>query len=90
MRTSMMLLLLLPILVSGCGGTDDGEAAAPEKAVQAAAIADEIAADPDSFDQVLTKHGMTAEQFQDLMFEIAEDDVLSAAYEAARKVPDPQ
>jgi len=92
MRTALVSLLLLSLLLAACGdaGNGDGDAAAPEKAVKAAAIADEIAAAPDQMESILEKHGMTADEFVALQFEISEDDVLSAAYEAARKVPTPR
>ena len=89
MRIALTSLLLLALLLGACGEQGGGGDAAPEKAVKAAAIADEIAAAPGQADDILKKHGMTMEQFKDLMLEITEDPVLSDAYEAARKVPTP-
>jgi len=50
----------------------------------AAQIAGEIEADPDHATAILESHGMTSEQFQALMVEIAQDPAKSEAYAAAR------
>jgi len=62
-------------------GTD--AAAVPEvpaRVKQAADIARAIQADPESMDRILDGEGMTREQFEDLLYEIAADPVLSEAY----------
>jgi len=88
MRT--LATLCLAVLLAACGGdrtdSNDGgaEPAAPSKAVRAATIANEIAANPDNAEAILKEHGMTEAEFEALMFEIAEDEALSEAYEKAR------
>ncbi|MBL9104433.1 MAG: hypothetical protein JNL82_26040 [Myxococcales bacterium] len=71
-----------PILLSfalACGGTT----AAGGKADQAVTIAKQLrAAKPDDAEKILAEHGMTADQWEALMFEIAEDPALAAKYEA--------
>jgi len=62
------------------GGSD-----IPAKSAKAAKIANEIAANPNDAEAVLERHGMTATQFEALMYEIAEDEELSEAYERARR-----
>jgi hypothetical protein len=80
-----LLVLLLFATVPACG-TGAEEDAIPPKAAKAAAIADEIAGNPnEDLGQILERHGLTEEEFRALMFEIAEDEALSAAYERARK-----
>jgi hypothetical protein len=88
MRTAVPIFFLCAFLVglAGCsnGGKTDGEVV-PPKAAKAATIADEIAANPDSAEEILKNHGMTRAEFEALMYEIAEDEALSASYERARK-----
>jgi len=91
MRTALLSLLLLSLALVSCGDSGGGgDSAAPAKAVKAAAIADEIAKSPDQMETILEKHGMTVTEFEALLFDISEDEALSEAYEAARKVPTPQ
>ena len=88
MKTAMVGLMLLPLLLVACGDTGgDGDPAASSKAVMAAGIADEIAASPEQMEAILTKHGMTMQEFEDLIYEITEDPEMSEAFIAARKVP---
>ena len=54
------------------------------KAREAAGIALEIEREPGRTTVILESHGMTAEQFEDLLYAIAQDAALSEAYEAAR------
>lgn len=61
-----------------CGGSAGGPAGA-------AAIADEIAADPSKADAVLSAHGTTAAAFEAQLYEIAADPAQTDAYLAARK-----
>ena len=92
MRTALTVFLLVSLLLVGWGqaGSGDGGSAVPDKAVKAAKIADAIAANPDQMESILEEHGMTTDEFEALLYEISEDEALSNAYEAARKVPTPQ
>ncbi|HEY8380163.1 MAG TPA: hypothetical protein VIK91_26920 [Nannocystis sp.] len=56
-----------------------------EKVKTAAAIAREIAADPEHADEVLRRHGLDREKLDAMMFEIAADPALTEAYMAARR-----
>ncbi|WAS96951.1 hypothetical protein [Nannocystis punicea] len=56
-----------------------------EKVQVAAAVAKEIAADPEHADDVLAKHGLDRSKLDAMMFEIAADPALTEAYMAARK-----
>lgn len=70
----------IPILFSlvlACGG------ATGSKVDQAVAIAKEIRAKPDDAEKILGTHNMTADQWEALMYEIADDPALAAQYEAA-------
>ena len=80
--------LFLPLLLVACGSGSQkapspGATTTPPKAAQAAAIAKDIRANPDDADAILAKHGMTRQQFEDLMYEIAADEDLTKAYEQA-------
>lgn len=55
-----------------------------ERARAAASIANAIAANPAAADSILTAGGHTRESYQALMYEIAADSVMSAAYAAAK------
>jgi hypothetical protein len=93
MKTAFTSLALLSLLLVACGGTgesDNGGDGAAGKAGKAAAIADAIASNPAQMESILEKHGMTTEEFEALLYEISEDETLSNAYEAARKVPTPE
>lgn len=81
-RTSLFALLLLALpVVAGC---DSGAGDLPEgKAERAAAIAKEIQASPDKYEEILSKYDLDADKFEALMFEIAEDPELSNTYNAA-------
>lgn len=60
---------------------DGAKSAAPADDVEkAATIAKEIKASPDDAEKVLEKHSMTEEQFEALMFEIAEDPKKAEAF----------
>ena len=67
---------------AGNGTSDTGDTS---KAVEAAAIANAIEANPAETEAILAKHGMTQAQFLALIDEIAEDPALSDAYDKARK-----
>jgi hypothetical protein len=92
MRSALTAVLLFSLLLAACGDAGGGadEPAANSKAVQAAAIADEIATNPDRMEEILAAHSMTADEFESLLFEISEDEALSDAYEKARKVRTPE
>ena len=81
--------LFLPLLLVACGGgsqkapSPGATTTTPPKAAQAAAIAKDLRANPDDADAILAKHGMTRQQFEDLMYEIAADEELTKAYEQA-------
>ena len=55
-----------------------------DRARSAAAIANAIAAKPAAADSILTAAGYTRDSFQELMYEIAADSTMSAAYAAAK------
>ncbi|TVQ93565.1 MAG: hypothetical protein EA397_04250 [Deltaproteobacteria bacterium] len=70
--------------------TDAGQAAPDPSAPgidarvkKAAAIAKE--AKGGDLDKVLEKHGLTAEELEELLYEIAADPTLSASYQASRQ-----
>jgi hypothetical protein len=91
-RTTILAALLL--LAASCGGgekpgpaaQDQAPAASPaiEQAMTAARVANAIEAMPVSADSILTAAGYTAESFQQLMYDIAADSAMSAAYAATR------
>lgn len=79
----------LLLAATGCarGGeqADTAAAGAPaDRAVAAAAVANAIAANPTLADSILSAAGYTPDGFQQLMYEIAADSAMSAAYAAAR------
>jgi len=90
-RAGLLLLIGCALIFCGCG------APAPEPPTQetaaadatgdivqrAAEIARAIEADPDSAEQILQDQGLTAEQFEEMIYEISADPELSKAYEAA-------
>ena len=76
-----MTRVLSPFLLSlllACGGS----APAGSKVDQAITVARELRAKPDDAEKILAEHKMTAEQWEALMFEIADDPALAAQYEA--------
>lgn len=79
-----MSRVLSPILLSfilACGGSE----AAGSKVDQAITIARELKARPDDAEKILADHKLTAEQWEALMFEVADDPALAAKFEAAVK-----
>ena len=56
-----------------------------ERVSKAARIANAIEEDPDRAEEILSDNGMTLDEFEDLMYAIAQDPALTSAYEAARK-----
>lgn len=61
-------------------------AAAPtaDRSQRAASVANAIAANPSAADSILRAAGYTRDSFQKLMYEIAADSAMSAAYAAAK------
>jgi hypothetical protein len=55
-----------------------------EKVALAVTLAEAITAKPDQAEQILGAHGMTSDQLEDLMADIAADPNMSDAYAAAR------
>jgi hypothetical protein len=74
------LPVLLGLMLAACGG--DPAAGSGSKADKAATIAKEVNASPDDAEAILKKHGMTEEEFEALMFEIADDPKLAEDYAA--------
>lgn len=80
------LAVLLAFALLGCGnGKVGGGGPTPSsgKAERAAAIARELRADPDRAEATISKHGMTVDEWTALLSEIAADEEMSLAYEAA-------
>jgi uncharacterized protein YoaH (UPF0181 family) len=71
----MRAFSLIVAALMACGG-------ATGKADQAVTIAKELRAKPDDAEKILGQHNMTPEQWEALMYEIAEDPALAAQYEA--------
>lgn len=93
MRITVGLMLVAVLFaIPACGSPSDsgGDGVDTGKATQAAAVADDIARNPDDPQAALDAHGMTMDEFDALMFEVAADPALTKAYEEARKVPDPR
>src|SRR5688500_7470102 len=97
---SLCIVAGVLMTVTGCaGGEKTGDSAAAsvtptpassaatqntDRARTAAAVANAIAARPSAADSILTAAGMTRDSFQTLMYEIAADSAMSAAYAAAK------
>ena len=80
--------ILLSVLLAACGSgtkttSSGGTSTVPPKVAKAAAVTKELKANPDDADEILGRHGMTQQQLEDLMFEIAADEELTKAYEQA-------
>jgi hypothetical protein len=95
MRITSLTLVATCLWLAGCSETASTSAPRPSdpsaltsaqsaKVDRAAAIARQIRANPSAADEVLRQHGMTEQQFEDLMYEIAEAPEMSEAY--AKKV----
>jgi len=89
-RASVLLLTVALALATGCSGSEPDASGAPAEATvendlvtQAAAIARAIEADPDAADAILESHGVSVEDFEQMMYEISADPALASAYEAA-------
>lgn len=66
------------------GAAAAATASTADRALTAAALANAIAANPMATDSILSAAGYTPDSFQQLMYEIAADSAMSAAYAAAR------
>lgn len=89
-RASVLLLTVALTLATGCSGSEPdtaGAAAGVEGEVdlvtRAATIARAIEADPDAADAILERHGVSVEDFEQMMYDISADPALAKAYEAA-------
>lgn len=87
-RFSAVILLAL---AAGCAGGDDrpdttaaADTTAAGRARTAAAVANAIETNPAAADSILRAAGHTAEEFEALMYDIAADSAMSAAYAAAK------
>lgn len=89
-RFSVALLIAL----AACARTDDAATdsagamtaatTSDDRGARAAAISNAIAANPAKADSILTANGMTREQFDRMLYDVAADSAQSAAYAAAR------
>jgi hypothetical protein len=70
--------LFLTIAVA-CGG------ASGDKVGQAVTIAKELRAKPDDAEKILGQHNMTTDQWEALMYEIADDPAMAEKFEAGIK-----
>lgn len=75
----LALSSLLFSFILACGGPGDGGS----KVDQAVTIARELRARPADAEQILAEHSLTADQWEALMFDIADDPALAAKYAAA-------
>ncbi len=90
MHTTRLAAIAALFLAAACAGRgNDASAAAdtttvavaaPSEAARAAAIANAIMAVPTSSDSILTANGLTADQFEAMIYRIARDSVASAEY----------
>jgi hypothetical protein len=88
MRLTSLCTIFALVIALGCASPVVEEEVAPAETggdivTQAAGIAKEIAADPESAEAILTSHDMTIEQFDQMMFDISADPALSEAYATA-------
>jgi len=86
------MILLLAFGVAGCESqpqqaaetpAHETQSALPDVVEKAVTIAKEIEADPDAVEEILERHGLDAEQFENMIYEISSDPELSRAYNAA-------
>jgi len=77
MTRSLSTILLTFTLACG-GSTGEGS-----KVDQAVTIARELRARPDDAEKILAQHKLSEEQWEAMMYEIAEDPALAAKFEAA-------
>ena len=67
-------------LLAGVGGCDGNDTASADDVDKAAAIAKDVQASPDDAEAILKKHGMSEDEFEALMYGIAEDPKKSEAF----------
>jgi len=85
MSRPIALLALVLILFAGCVSDPDVDGSAeegPGLVERAAMIALEIEADPDATEEILQRHGLEAEAFEEMLLEISQDEELRKAYNA--------
>ena len=79
-----LLLLLAPVGCGGGGGDGDTgsavDAASSERVVEAVEIQKEINADAGRAEEILQEHGMTIDDYEDMMAEISADPELSRQF----------
>lgn len=90
-----VMVLAMVTAVSACGdapdqpatsGDESSDAAAvPTWVEDVAAVANAIEAQPAAADSILAAHDMTRVTFDSLIYEVAADSALTAAYEQARR-----
>lgn len=83
----LVALLAVSACAKGDKGTDTTVVAATsnaDRAISAAMTANSMAANPSGADSILKAAGYTRDSFDKLMFEIAADSAMSAAYASAR------
>jgi len=90
MSARLMLCAALTLgFTLGCMGGEEAPVEAPKvestPEVKAAAVAKAIAADASKLDEVLKEQGLSADEFEALMFDIAKDPKRTDAYLDARK-----
>jgi hypothetical protein len=89
MRTALQLVAAMAAMsfaACDCGDSEEDPASAAaeeDDALRAAAIAREIRAAPDDTEAILERHGLTIEEFEALMYDIAADPEASQRYETA-------
>jgi hypothetical protein len=92
-RWGLLLWIVLALALTGCAGeTTDADRASGDSTTsvstddlvtRAAEITKAMDADPAAVESILETHGVTPEEFEEMMYEIAADPALSEAYEAA-------
>jgi hypothetical protein len=89
----VMPILALLAMFTACGETADRPAdtdrlpvteSVPEWVSHLAAVADAIEARPSAVDSILQAHNLTRAVFDSLLYDVAADPTLTAAYEGAR------
>lgn len=91
MRMSAALLVLVAACARSESASDTtisaviAESAPPSDATVAAQISNAIAANPAAADSILRANGHTAETFEAVMYQLAQDSAQSAEYAAARR-----
>jgi hypothetical protein len=75
-RALSPLFLSFILACGGSGGSGD-------KVEQAVAVAKELRERPADAEKILAEHNLSVEQWEALMFEIADDSALAARFEAA-------